>query len=160
MSVELIIATFEQSATQAVTSLKRAVELDEQGALKLEDAAAIIRTADGEFEVTDIKDVAPKRGRVYGAVTGALVGLMGGPVGAVVGAVAGAAAGGAITRLKDFGVPDKMIRDIEKGLQPGSSAVIIYAQLSWVDKAVALLEKAGGTVFHETMDVGDVTDLV
>jgi uncharacterized membrane protein len=160
MSVELVIATFEQSETQAVKTLNRVVELAEEGSLVLEDAAAIVRTEDGEFEVTDVKDVAPKKGAVYGAVTGALVGLLGGPVGAVAGAIAGAAAGGGITKLTDLGVSDKMIHDVEKGLQPGSSALVVYAQLSWVDKAVSLLEKAGGTVSHTTMALGDLTDLV
>jgi uncharacterized membrane protein len=53
-----------------------------------------------------------------------------------------------------------MIKDIEKGLQPGSSALIVYAQMHWVNKAIARLEEAGATVAHTKLDLDNVDDLV
>ncbi len=160
MSIELIVATFENDATKAGQFLERAQKLAEDGALVLEQAAVVVKTEEGEVQITDVKEFEPKQGRLYGAVTGGLVGLIGGPVGAVVGAAAGAAAGGLFARVTDRGVSNRMIKDIEKGLQPGSSALIAYAQLSWVDRAITRLEEAGASVAHTTLDLHDTSDLV
>jgi uncharacterized membrane protein len=158
MSVELIIATFEKSENQAGEVLESVKRLQKDGALELEDAAVIVKRKDGEVEIEDVGDVDSKHGAVFGAVTGAVIGLIGGPIGAVVGAAAGAATGSVSAKLADYGVSNKMIEDIEKGLQPGSSAIIAYVKLTWVNKAVTELEKAGATVAHETMS-GDALGL-
>ncbi len=158
MSVELIIATFEKDEKKAADVLTQVRKLDKDGALVLENAAAILKTADGRIVATDLGDVDSKQGRVFGAITGGLIGLIGGPVGAIVGAAAGAVTGGVTANLADYGVPNSLIEDMKKGLHPGSSALIAYVKLTWVDQAVALLEKAGATVSHTTL-TGGLDDL-
>ena len=160
MSVELIIATFETDETKAGQAYQRLQELAEQGSVVVDHAAVVVKPQEGAVQVTDLGDVDPKRGRVFGAVTGAVVGLLGGPVGAIAGAIAGAVTGGAAAGLIDYGVPGKMIKVVQKGLQPGSSALIAYVELTWVEKAITLLEEAGATVAHSTMETHDVDDLV
>ena len=154
MNIELIIATFEKDENAAAEVLSRVRQLAKDKALVLEDAATIVKTADGQIVTTDLEDVDSKRGRVFGAITGGVIGLIGGPVGAIVGAAAGAVTGGVTANLADYGVSNKLIKDIEKGLQPGSSALIAYVQLTWVNQAVAALEKAGATVSHTTLTGG------
>lgn len=151
MAVELIIVTFENDETKAEDVLKRTKALEDQGALKVVDIAAITNPREGEVRVMDIGDVTPKRGAVFGAITGGLMGLMAGPAGALVGAMAGAATGGATAKLADYGVSNRLIKDIQNGLTPGSSALIAYVEMNWIDKAIARLEELGGTVTHETL---------
>jgi uncharacterized membrane protein len=157
MAVELIIATFENDENKAEELLQRLKELEKQQALKVVDVATITRPAEGEVRVKDIGDVAPKRGAIFGAISGGLFGLMAGPVGAVVGAVAGAATGGATAKLADYGVSNRLIKDIENGLKPGSSAAIVYVEMNWADRAVARLQELGAEIIHETL-AGDEID--
>ncbi len=158
MSTELIIATFESDENAAGRVLDSVRQLAKDGVLTLENAAVIVKTQAGEVKVEDPGDVDSKRGRVFGAITGGIVGLLGGPIGAIVGAAAGAATGGVTAKLADYGVSNRMIKDIEKGLKPSSSAIIAYVQLSWVDTAVAQLEKNGATVTHATVKAGGLSD--
>jgi uncharacterized membrane protein len=147
----MIVATFEHDEEKAAKVLKGLQEAAAEGALHLDAAAVIVKTEEGEIEVRDVGDVDAKHGRVFGAITGAVVGLLGGPVGAVVGGIAGAATGGAAARLIDRGVPNRLIRDVENGLHPGSSAIIAYVELDWIDRAVSALQAQGAVVHRETI---------
>jgi len=160
MPVELIIARFENDENKAEELLQRIKELEKQQALRVVDIATITRPKEGEVRIKDIGDVAPKRGAIFGAVTGGLLGLMAGPVGAVVGAIAGAATGGATAKLADYGVSQRLIKDLENSLQPGSSAAIVYAEMNWADRAVARLRELGAEVIHETLASENVNPLL
>lgn len=152
MNIELVIATFENDDERAEQVLQRVRELTKQKTIVLHNVATIAKTKDGKVRVNDVGDVKGKQGAVFGAITGALVGLVGGPVGAVAGAVAGAATGGATAKLADYGVSDKLIKEVQHGLQPGSSAIIVYLEIAWLDKAITMLEKNGAVVYHETIE--------
>lgn len=41
---------------------------------------------------------------------------------------------------------------MKESLSPGSSGIIAYVEMNWIDKAVARLAEAGATVSHETLD--------
>lgn len=151
MSVELIIASFENDEEAADRVYEKVKELNKQEALRLLDAAIIIKPKDGEFTFKDVKDVDKKQGTVFGAITGGLIGLLGGPVGVVIGAAAGAATGRVTANLTDYGVSDDLIKGVESSLPEGSSAIILYVEMRWADKAVVSLEKNGATVYHETL---------
>lgn len=159
MKIELVIATFENDEERAGQVLQRVRQLDKEKTIVLHDVATIAKTKDGQVQVNDIGDVKGKKGAAFGAITGALIGLVGGPVGAVAGAMAGAATGGATAKLADYGVSDKLIKDVQKGLQPGSSAIITYLEIAWLDKAITELEKNGAVVYHETIR-GNLNDLI
>ena len=160
MPIELFIATFEEDEQAAGQALKRIQELDKQEALELEDAAVVVRTETGEVQVADPGDIDPKRARLVGAVTGGLIGLIGGPVGAIAGAIVGGTGGNVASKLLDYGVSDELIESVEKGLQPGSSAIIAYVQLTWIEEAIARLEERGATVSHATLYPENVDDLL
>jgi uncharacterized membrane protein len=140
--IEMIVATFEHDEEKAAKVLKGLQEAAAEGALHLDAAAVIV----------NVGDVDAKHGRVFGAITGAVVGLLGGPVGAVVGGIAGAATGGAAARFIDRGVPNRLIKDVENGLHPGSSAIIAYVELDWIDRAVSTLQAQGAVVHRETIN--------
>ena len=152
MGYELIIATFEEDETKAGEFLGRLKKAVKDKVLETDGAAAIVKDKDGKITVDEIGDVKGKKGAVFGAISGGIIGLIGGPVGAVIGATAGAAAGGATAKVADYGVSDKTIKDIEKGLQPGGSALIAYVESQWVPRAVARLQEAGGVVVSEELN--------
>jgi uncharacterized membrane protein len=160
MSTELIIAIFKDDEAQADKTMVRLKELAESKALEVKDAASVTRQEDGKVVVKDISKFIPRRGAKYGAITGGLVFLIAGPAAAVVGAAAGALTGAGINRLTDHGVPKNLIKEVEESLSPGSSGVIAYVELNWVEKAVARLEEAGATVTHETLDDASFDALV
>jgi uncharacterized membrane protein len=152
MSIELIVATFEEDQDMADQVLQRVKKLAKDKVLTVRDVATIAKKEDGTVMVNDVGDLKAGRGAVFGAITGALVGLVGGPIGAIAGAAAGAATGGATAKIADYGVSDKLIKETQNGLQPGSSAIIAYVELDWVSKAINRLEEAGATVYHETLE--------
>ncbi len=152
MAIELIVASFENDEEAADLVYEKVKDLHKQDVLRLEDAAIIVKPKEGEVKVNDVGDVDKRKGTVFGAITGGLVGLVGGPVGAIIGATAGAATGRVTANLADYGVSDRLIKDVESTLQEGSSAIIMYVELQWVDKAVAALERNGATVYHETIE--------
>jgi uncharacterized membrane protein len=154
MGYELIIATFEKDESQAGEFLGRLKKAVEDKVLTTEGAVAIVKDQAGTVTVDEIGDVKGKKGAVFGAISGSIIGLVGGPIGAVVGAAAGAAAGGATAKVADYGVSDGTIKEIEKGLQPGSSALIAYVETQWVARAVSRLESAGAVVVTEQLNVG------
>ena len=161
MSIALIIATFEEEdmGHESLQQLKQLAEDDEY--LVLHDTALIVKTEAGQVEVEDPEDVDPKRGALFGAITGALLGALGGGVtGAVAGGIAGAATGGIAAKLADYGIPDRMIRDVEQRLQPGSAAIIAYVELSWLETAKLKLEDAGAVVVYETLESDFATKLI
>jgi uncharacterized membrane protein len=151
MSVELFIAVFENSEDQAQITLQRTRELAKGGSLQLQNAAVIVKDGDGNVTVQDIYDVEAKHGAVFGAISGAVVGRLGGPIGAIVGAAAGAATGGTTAKLADYGVSEDMIKGVRDSMPSGSSAIIAYVELAWVDKAIQQLEQAGAIVTHQTL---------
>jgi len=154
MATELIIATFPDDEGAAEKVYEKVQELKQQDTLTLLDAAIIVKPKEGEVTWNDIKDVDKKHGTVFGAITGGIIGLLGGPVGLVIGAAAGAATGRVTAKLADFGVSEDLIKGTESSMQPGGSAIILYLEMSWANKAVNRLEELGATVYHETLSVG------
>ena len=152
MNTELIIAIFKNDEAKADEVMVRLKELAESKALEVKDAASVTMPADGKVIVKDITKFMPKRGAKYGAITGGLVFLIAGPAAAIVGAGVGALAGAGISKLSNYGVPKNLIKEVEESLSPGSSGIIAYVEMNWVDKAVARLAEAGATVTHETLD--------
>ena len=114
--------------------------------------ALVTKSEDGDVKAEDVGDVDARHGAVFGAITGGLIGLIGGPIGAIAGAVAGAATGGVTANLADHGVSDDVIHHIERGLQPGSSALIVYVELDWAATLIDELNSAGAAVVNQPLN--------
>jgi uncharacterized membrane protein len=158
MNTELLIATFAGDEAKASEALAAVKKLHKDGSLKMLDAATIVKNKDGEIEQKDVHDVDSKHGAIFGAITGGLLGLFAGPVGAAIGAAAGAATGGATAKLADYGVSEGEIKETANNLEPGSSAIILYLELQWADKAVKKLEENGGRVYRETLSIDAISN--
>ena len=150
MAIELIIATFEESAEEADRFLDQLREIEKDNEVEITGATAVSRPVDGDVKLEHLHDHGKNYGGTYGAITGALAGLLvGGPIGGAIGALAGGVSGQAISDIADQGVPESLIDDIRDGLHPGSSALLVYLDEQWTSLAVARLEDAGAVVTHE-----------
>lgn len=150
MDVELIVLTFneEGKANEVLQALK---QLDKEGVIKVLNAAVLIKDQDGKAFLRETEDVDAKHGALFGAIAGGLIGLVGGPAGAIVGAAAGAAIGGVAVHGIDMGFPDETLKDLQRGLQPGSSAIIALVEHKWVEKVIEALAEFGGQLFRQML---------
>src|SRR6266511_3557921 len=133
MNTELVMTMFdgEEAASAAYEALRR---LEQNGGIAILDAATLVKHGDGTSEIKDTQDVDTHHGAYFGVISGALIGLLGGPAGALIGSVAGAATGAASASLIDLGFPKADLQVLDEQLAPGSSALVVLIEATWLDK--------------------------
>jgi uncharacterized membrane protein len=143
MNTELVVTMFdnEDAASAALEALGR---LEQNGGIAILDAATLVKHADGTSEVKDTQDVDTRHGAYFGVISGALIGLLGGPAGALIGSVAGAATGAVSASLIDLGFPKADLQALDDQLAPGSSALVVLVEETWLDKLDAALANFAG----------------
>jgi uncharacterized membrane protein len=149
-SVELILAVFPSDSLAAET-LDLLKALEEDGALRLINAAAIAKDVNGRTAIKEDQDLDAGRGSLFGALVGGLIGLLGGPGGAVIGAVAGATAGGVLAAKTDLGFEDAFLDELKHALQPGKSALLLLFEERWGDRVVEALESRSEKIFRHVV---------
>ena len=94
--VEIIVAAFQDpnGASAALEELKQAKK---QGLIKIEDAAILVKDADGKLRIKETADMGGGKGAVIGGVLGGVVGLLAGPIGWA--ALGGAVIGGLAAKI-------------------------------------------------------------
>ena len=97
--------------------------------MHLEDSAIIERDANGVAHVRNELSGATETGAVIGAVIGGFVAFAFPPAGIAI----GAALGGAIGALMHTGVEGSFVKDVEKQLTPGKSALFLVAKEAHMD---------------------------
>lgn len=119
---ELVVLTFNSEAA-ALAARDRFIRLQRNQAIALEDAAVVVRRADGGAKVHQITNLS-RAGALGGAFWGGLIGfLLAVPwAGAAIGAVTGALAG----KFSDMGVDDQFIKEVGDRLEPGEAALFLY----------------------------------
>jgi uncharacterized membrane protein len=147
---QVIVAAFDDtdSAKEAYDGLK---QLENEGTIKIANAAILQRDQDSKLHVRDVKDMTGTRGAVLGGITGAVVGVIAGPVGWV--ALGGAAIGGAVAKLKDGGFDNSRLEQWAKQVKPGTSALVAVVDHVWVRDVEAELKKEAKDVI--TLDISD-----
>jgi uncharacterized membrane protein len=148
--VELVVVTYDKmdTADQTVLAMTGLTEKEGKGVLNI---AVLVKDEEGKTSVSESQDVDSKHGALFGAITGGLVGLLGGPIGVAVGAAAGAAAGGLVAGRIDMGFPDEYLEQLEEGLQPGSSALVILVDGETVDEAVERLAVFDSQILRQSL---------
>jgi uncharacterized membrane protein len=126
-STASFVAVAFDSAPDAEAALQAVRGLEGEKAASIEDAAVVLRTADGRLELHQTKELAVGEGAVAGGSVGLVAGLLlGGPVGgALVGLVAGGGWG-----LRDTGIPDDRLRQLGKELEPGHAVLCVLVGAS------------------------------
>ena len=142
--VQMLILGFEdpQFTGEIVAELQR---LKEQDIVRLIDAMAVQKDADGEITALQISDLSPEEAEEFGAVVGALIGLgEGGEEGAEAGAVAGAEA------LEDGHVFDEdEVWYAADAIPNGTAAAIALIEHRWAIPLRDTIAGAGGFVLAD-----------
>jgi uncharacterized membrane protein len=143
---ELIVITFDdtEQAGDALESLKK---MQNQGVVKINDAAVVVKEESGKVEVKNQLDTGIKGGALAGGLLGLLLAGLFFPVaGLVIGALGGALVG----KTLNYGVDQSFVKDVTESLTPGSSALFVLG--SGQSTAVrAALEPFKGTVYQTTL---------
>lgn len=148
MNYEIILGKFPGDTEQAAVQLERYGSAQHE--LAIAEAAAFVKTEDGEEQVT-VMGEGKKKARRIGAVAGALLGVLGGPATMVILGGAGAAAGDLVVRLTHAGISKEMIASVEEGLEPGSSAVLVIVEHGRHHLIINDLNDMGSAVVNETI---------
>src|SRR6266496_5108942 len=143
MNTELVVTMFdgEDAASAAYESLRR---FEKDGGIAILDAATLVKHSNGTSAIKDTQDVDTRHGAYFGVISGALIGLVGGPAGALIGSVAGAATGAASASMIDLGFPKADLQSLEDHLDPGSSALVVLVEMTWLDTLDATLASFAG----------------
>lgn len=149
-TVELILKVFP-SPLQAASVLEIVRAMEKERRLRLVDLATLEHDRQGKMKITETREVKAGKGALLGAFVGGLLGLFGGPAGALVGAAAGATAAGIAAQKIDFGFSDKFLKEINQALKPGSSAILILVEETWVGPLLETLEPAPGKLFRHAL---------
>jgi uncharacterized membrane protein len=149
-SIELIVQVFDDEHA-ALLVLAHLQKMEKENRLKIYDAAALCKSAEGKVQQLDRRDIGAGRGALVGAVTGALVGLLGGPAGALVGAAVGAATGGIAAGKIDLGFSNHFLEGLRSNLKPGCSALLLLVEQIWAEPVMAELQENGGKLHRDVL---------
>jgi uncharacterized membrane protein len=134
--------------------LTAATGLAAKGLLDLQDAALVVKRADGATNVHETKDLQPGKSALSGAVWAGLFGLLlGGPVGWLAGAAIGAGAGAVTAKVVDLGIPDEWVDWFREAVAPDTVTVVLLVED--VDRDALVAEAArftGAQLVYANLD--------
>jgi len=148
---ELVVVAFDDE-TGAAEMRDALIELQKQQLVTLDDAAVVVRRADGKIRVNQAVSLVGA-GALGGAFWGMLIGFLfwmpwlGMAVGALSGAVGGA--------LGDHGIDDGFIKEVGNTIQPGNSALFLLIREATPDKLVDELKQFNGKIMQTSLSKED-----
>jgi uncharacterized membrane protein len=146
--LHILVVTFEDE-NQASSVLESLQSLEQQGLLKLDDAAVIVKDAKGEVKVKNKTESGVKAG----AVTGGFLGLLiGGLLFPVAGIALGVAGGALVGKSLHTGVDKEFVIEVRNSLQPGNSAILFIVSHENVGVLIAALEPYRGKIYQCSFD--------
>ena len=152
---DLVVVAFDNDtdAERLQADMKR---LQKEHVVTLEDAAIVIRKADGKVKVKQSTSLVGA-GALGGAFWGLLIGLLfqamwwGLAIGTVLGALRG--------KFTDIGIDDKFIKEVGETIEPGHSAIFLLIRESTPDRMIDELKGYRGTVLKTSLSKDDETKL-
>jgi uncharacterized membrane protein len=148
MASNLTVVAFED-AEEAGKVHDSLVSAKNQGFLKIDDSAVIVKDENGKIHVKNQLD----RGVKVGAVGGSLLGLLlAGIFFPFAGLIIGGLAGAGVGALMDMGISKKFVKDVAESMENSSSALFIITRDAAPDKVLAALRPYKGEVLQTTVD--------
>jgi uncharacterized membrane protein len=137
-----------ETASEALAALR---QLSKEKVVKLKDAVAITKTAEGKIKLHQTKDDAAGKGFVKGGLIGILFAVLLGPAGWI---AAGALLGTAFAMF-DRGIKNKLLKELGEKMTPAESAVAILVEHA--DWPVAV-ERMKAQNFHGEVVVSQIVE--
>jgi uncharacterized membrane protein len=132
------------------------IKLQKEHLIELEDAAVIVKNAEGKVKLNQAIDLTTA-GAVSGGFWGLLIGTL--FLSPLLGAAVGAAAGAASGALSDIGVDDNFMKSLGETLQPGTSALFVLVRKVTPDKVLEEIAPYGGTVLRTSLSKDEEAQL-
>ncbi|VXD23361.1 conserved hypothetical protein [Planktothrix serta PCC 8927] len=132
------------------------IKLQKEHLIELEDAAVIVKNAEGKVKLKQAVDLTTA-GAVSGGFWGLLIGTL--FLSPLLGAAVGAAAGAASGALSDIGVDDNFMKSLGETLQPGTSALFVLVRKVTPDKVLEEIAPYGGTVLRTSLSKDEEAQL-
>jgi uncharacterized membrane protein len=150
--MESVLAVNFDDDTKAYAALTSLKELDEQGQLKLNGAAVVLRNEDGQIETKEEIGDTGFAGTATGGVVGLIVGVLGGPLGILIGGYTGLLVG-SLFDMDESDHTESALSDIARSVRPGRPALIAAATEQSPEVLDAAMKTLGGTVARRSLDV-------
>ena len=144
----VLAITFEDEQ-QGPAVLRTIKSLRDQGQLKIDDAAVVVKNAEGKVKVDNMVESGVKSGALAGGFIGLLLASVFFPV---AGIALGAAGGALIGKTLNTGLDKKFITDVQDALQPGNSGVLFIVKHENVGLLITALEPYKGKIFQSSFD--------
>lgn len=146
---QLIVFTYD-NPEKAASVLQTVADLSKQNLIEVEDAAVIVKNANGKVKVQQTLEALVKGSNVAtGGFWGLLIGLIfGGPIFM---ALLGMGLSALFGRKLDVGIDNQFIKDVADDLKPGDSALFLLSEEITVDKVADALREHGGTLYHTSL---------
>jgi len=144
---ELIVVGFsdENKADELLLELMKG---EHSYRINLEDAAVVIRQADGQIMVKNAHPLISAMA-AHGSFWGLLLGTL--LLNPLAGVIAGGVVGAAVGSLKHIGIADDFIQELGKSAQPGSSLLFIMEHEATPSTAYHELKKYDGKVLRTSL---------
>jgi uncharacterized membrane protein len=144
----ILAVTFEDEE-QGLKVLQSLKNLQSQDILKLDDAAVIVKDAEGKVQVKNLTESNVKGGAAIGGFLGLLIGGLLFPV---AGIALGLAGGALIGKSLGNGVDKKFVKDVQNSLNPGNSAILFIVSQENVGVLINALEPYNGKIYQSSFD--------
>jgi uncharacterized membrane protein len=116
--------------------------------LDLEDAVVVVKDPAGKVKLHQAINLTA-HGAMSGGFWGALIGLI--FLNPILGVAMGMTAGAVSGALTDVGINDNFMKDLAKGLPPGSSALFVLVRKATPDRVLEELKGTGGKVLKTSL---------
>jgi uncharacterized membrane protein len=116
--------------------------------LDLEDAVVVVKDPAGKVKLHQAINLTA-HGAMSGGFWGALIGLI--FLNPLLGVAMGMTAGAVSGALTDVGINDNFMKDLAKGLPPGSSALFVLVRKATPDRVLEELKGTGGKVLKTSL---------
>jgi uncharacterized membrane protein len=129
-------------------------QLEEELIIEADQVAVISRDPDGVYHVqTSHSGLSTAGGAIWGGFWGLLFGTL--FLIPIAGWAVGAGLGVLFGHLRDRGIDQAFQQQVRDALEPGTSALFMVIEHASPDKAIAALERFGGTVIETSLSDED-----
>lgn len=156
-SYQLIAASYG-TYEQGDTILKTIQAMKKGRTIQIADAAMIMETDDGKFEVTETKELTARKGARRGAVIMGTLGLIF-PPSFIASILVGGGLGALSGKLRDTGIKTDELDRLAQSLEPGQVAVLVLAHADSVRKVTRALQGYQGMIVTEPIDANATATL-